>query len=200
MSPLKKHKAVALSSWLHWDWNPKYCILVQELDLRRIIDSFGWLPCGVFCSLIPDRAIKRLGRKIEQNSLRWGVDLYRLCIQSAGISLPGSAGNIPFLSLLFTPTGFHSPLEDPASWFYSWNPFYEKGMQGPLCPWETDPVGWREGWSWDTEELGREEMLLLYYKSSSLLCRTCCLVIVQFLSSLPFLTLSMHRPNNSKAK
>lgn len=37
-----------------------------------------------------------------------------------------------------------------------------------LCPWETDPVGQRQGWSWDPEELGREEMLLSLLKTLQL--------------------------------
>lgn len=71
---------------------------------------------------------------MEQNSIRWVVDLYKLCMQSTGTSLPSSAGNIAFPSLLLIPTGFHSPLENPDSQFYISNPFYEKGMQGLVVP------------------------------------------------------------------
>lgn len=67
----------------------------------------------------------------------------------------GSAGNIAFLSLPFAPTGFHSPLEDPDSWFYSSYPLSEKGMQSPAVP-----LGDRScGMELDTEELAGKEML-----------------------------------------
>lgn len=111
------------------------------------------------------------------------------------MSLPGSAGNIAFVSLLFTPTGIHSPWRIQTRGFTVHSHFMKRECKALLCPWETDPVGWREGWSWDSEELDREEILywILSYRFSSLLCRTCCLVIVQLLFSLPFPTLSMHK-------
>ena len=78
------------------------------------------------------------------------------------------AGKIAFFSLLPTPKGFNSLLWQPDLWFYSSYPlpFYEKGKASPCCAfWETDPLGRREGWSWDTDELGREKMLLSVLKT-----------------------------------
>lgn len=47
------------------------------------------------------------------------------------LSKQARAGTVAFLSLLYTPTGFHSPTD---SWFYRSSPFYEEGMQAPVVP------------------------------------------------------------------
>lgn len=89
-----------------------------KTGLAQSYQQFGLITLGVFCSPIPDRAIKTLGGEMEQNSIRWGVELYRLCIQSTGISSWFSWEYCLCFSALH-PHRDSQSLENPDWWFYS---------------------------------------------------------------------------------
>lgn len=90
------------------------------------------------------------------------IVLFSLC--SAFPERPG-LGTLPFLLCSSPPQGFIVPWKIQTPGFTVHIHFMKRDCKPVLCPWETDPVGWREGWSWDTEELGREEMLLSLLKT-----------------------------------